>query len=213
MTRRPSHAPDRSAPARHRLLKATYACIARSGLGRVTVEDAAREAGVSRATVYRHFPGGREELVAETVAHEVDHFFLDLADVVAGAETVAGVLEAALLHAHRTVADHQVLQDLLATEPGRLLPDLVLEANRLLPPIAAFLGPHLAPERLGASSQRLVPGIEVAPAAEYVARMVLSLICAPGRWDLTDGDEVAQLVRSEILPGIVTGEVAPAVAV
>ena len=49
---------------RQRILEATYACIARWGIFKTTVEDAAREAGMSRATVYRHFPGGREELMA-----------------------------------------------------------------------------------------------------------------------------------------------------
>ena len=183
-------------PVRHAILVSTYACIARSGLAHVTVEDAAREAGVSRATVYRHFPGGREELVRETVAHEVAHFFLDLAEVVADAPSFADVLEEALLHAHATVADHEVLQKLLATEPDRLLPNLTVEANRLLPPIAAFLEPHL--RRL-----RLRPGVEVASAAEYVARMVLSHVGAPGRWDLTDRREVGALVRAELLAGIV----------
>ncbi len=43
---------------RERLLQATYDCVARWGLAKTTVEDAAREAGVSRATVYRYFPGG-----------------------------------------------------------------------------------------------------------------------------------------------------------
>ena len=188
--------PRPPSPARHAILVATYACIARSGLAHVTVEDAARGAGVSRATVYRHFPGGRDELVRETVGHEVAHFFLDLADVVAGATTFADVLEEALLHAHATVVDHEVLQKLLATEPDRLVPNLTVEANRLLPPIAAFLEPHL--RRL-----RLRPGVEVAGAAEYVARMVLSHVGAPGRWDLTDRREVAELVRRELLAGIV----------
>jgi len=49
---------------RERLLQATYSCVARWGLAKTTVEDAAREAGVSRATVYRYFPGGRDELIS-----------------------------------------------------------------------------------------------------------------------------------------------------
>ena len=184
-----------AAIARHRIVTAAYVCIGRSGLGGLTVEEAASEAGVSRATVYRHFPGGRDELVREAVAHEVGHFFLDLAAAVEGQSSFEAVLEQALLHAHAAVADHSVLQALLATEPGRLLPNLTVEAHRLLPLIAAFLEPYLAAERLR-------PGIEVAPAAEYVARMVLSLVGAPGRWDLTDRCEVRELVRSEIVAGI-----------
>jgi AcrR family transcriptional regulator len=184
-----------AAIARHRIVTAAYVCIGRSGLGGLTVEEAASEAGVSRATVYRHFPGGRDELVREAVAHEVGHFFLDLAAAVEGQSSFEAVLEQALLHAHAAVADHSVLQALLATEPGRLLPNLTVEAHRLLPLIAAFLEPYLAAERLR-------PGIEVGPAAEYVARMVLSLVGAPGRWDLTDRCEVRELVRSEIVAGI-----------
>ena len=52
---------------RERLLEAAYAVVARRGMARTTVEDVAREAGVGRATVYRWFPGGREQLVSETV--------------------------------------------------------------------------------------------------------------------------------------------------
>ena len=38
---------------RQKIIEATYACVARWGLAKTTVEDAAREAKVSRATVYR----------------------------------------------------------------------------------------------------------------------------------------------------------------
>ena len=55
---------------RERLLQATYDCVARWGLAKTTVEDAAREAGVSRATVYRYFPGGRDELLSAVVGWE-----------------------------------------------------------------------------------------------------------------------------------------------
>jgi len=36
------------ASSRQRILEATYACIARWGIFKTTVEDAAREAGMSR---------------------------------------------------------------------------------------------------------------------------------------------------------------------
>ena len=41
------------ADVRQRLVVAAYACVARHGMGKTTVEDIGREAGVSRATVYR----------------------------------------------------------------------------------------------------------------------------------------------------------------
>jgi hypothetical protein len=41
-----------------------------------------------------------------------------------------------------------------------------------------------------------------ARAAEYLARMILSFIGQQGRWDLTDRDQVRQLVRTELLAGV-----------
>ncbi len=64
--------------ARERVLAGTFECIARVGIGKTTVEDAARASGVSRATVYRLFPGGRDELLRDTVAWEMARFFAHL---------------------------------------------------------------------------------------------------------------------------------------
>ncbi len=41
-------------------------------------------------------------------------------------------------------------------------------------------------------------------AGEYLARMMLSFIGTPGRWDLTDRAQVTTLVRSEFLAGILS---------
>lgn len=45
-----------------RILDAAYACFTRNGLHRTTIEDIAREAGVSRPTVYRYVAGKDEAL-------------------------------------------------------------------------------------------------------------------------------------------------------
>src|SRR5204863_7376096 len=70
---------------RERILEATYASVARYGIAKTTVEDVARLARLSRATVYRHFAGGKDELVRETIAWETGRFFGRLAEAVAGA--------------------------------------------------------------------------------------------------------------------------------
>ena len=49
----------------------------------------------------------------------------------------------------------------------------------------------------------LAAGVDLNEAADFLARMVLSYMSAPGRWDLDDPVQVAQLVRSELLAGVV----------
>jgi AcrR family transcriptional regulator len=180
---------------RERLLQATYDCVARWGLAKTTVEDAAREAGVSRATVYRYFPGGRDELIAAVVGWEYARFFLRLYEAVSDADTLEEVMERGLAFAHRTLVEHEVLQRILMTEPEILLPHLTIEANQTHTMVAAFLRPYLL--RHG-----MREGTDLDMTADFLARMVLSYIASPGRWDLEDHEQVALLVRSELLAGI-----------
>lgn len=180
---------------RERLLEAAYACVARYGLAKTTVEDVARESRLSRATVYRYFPGGRDELVREVIGWETARFFGRLAEAVAGAPDFASMLEEALVFAHRAVEEHEVLQKILQTEPDRLLPQLTVDSHRVLDFIARFLEPYLERETLRA-------GVDPHEASEYVARVLLSFISAQGRWDLTDRDQVRRLVRTEVIAGI-----------
>ena len=124
---------------RERLLQATYDCVARWGFAKTTVEDAAREAGVSRATVYRYFPGGRDEVFSAVVGWEFSRFFLRLYAEVSDADTLEEVMERGLMFAHRALVEHEVLQRVLVTEPDMLLPRLSTEADQTHTLVAARL--------------------------------------------------------------------------
>jgi AcrR family transcriptional regulator len=182
-----------------RLLAATYRCVERFGLGKTTIDDIAKESGVSRATIYRQFAGGRDELLLETVGWELSNYFNRLADQVRDAPSLAELLRRGLAYAHRSVAEHAVLRKVMETEPERLLPLLTTESAKTLPFIADFLLPYLRRE---AEAGRLRTGVDIDRAAEYLARSILSLIGAPGRWDLDDPDQVSDHVEVELLGGI-----------
>jgi AcrR family transcriptional regulator len=186
---------------RDRLLGATYKCVARFGLGKTTIEDVAKESGISRATIYRQFPGGRDELLLETVGWEISNYFSELADHVRDAPDLEELLERGLVYAHRSITEHVVLRKIMDTEPERLLPLLTTEAMKTIPFIAAFLQPYLRRE---AEAGRLRPGVDLDRAGDYLARAILSLIGAPGRWDFDDPAQVEALVRGELLGGIVS---------
>ena len=188
-----------SVEPRERVLAATYACVARFGMGKTTVEDVVKESGVSRASIYRLFPGGKDQLLRETVGWEMNRFFASLAEAVYDAPDFATLLERGLVFAHRAIQEHVVLRKVLETEPERLLPLITVEQHRVLEFITAFLLPYLArEERAG----RVRPGVDLQAGADYVARMILSLIGSPGRWDMDDPEQVRVLVREELLGGI-----------
>jgi len=184
---------------RERVLAATYACVARFGMGKTTVEDVVKESGVSRASIYRLFPGGKDQLLRETVGWEMNHFFARLAEAVYDAPDFASLLEGGLVFAHRSIQEHEVLRKVLETEPERLLPLITVEQHRVLDFITAFLLPYLEREQ---RAGRVRPGVDLEAATEYVARLVLSLIGSPGRWDMEDPAQVRVLVREELLGGI-----------
>ena len=178
-----------------RIVGGALRCVARWGLAKTTVEDVAREAGCSRATLYRAFPGGKDAVFAAVA--EVEHGRLEqaVASAVTAADDVEDALVGAITAVGRHLDGHQVFQFLLAHEPGLVLPHLAFhELDALLARVRAVGGPllerHLGPET-------------AARTAEWAARIVISHTCSPSAGvQLTDDVSVRRLVRAFVLPGL-----------
>jgi AcrR family transcriptional regulator len=183
------------ADARERILEGTSRAICAQGVRQTSLEDIALESGCSRATVYRHFPGGRDELLDALVVFEHRRFFVRLARAVEDATTLEEVVERGLMVAHRAVVELEVLQIVLREQPELLEPTLVRTGRPTLRLVADFLVPYLVAHGIDDADEALEE-------AEFLARMVLSYISSPGRFDLDDEDQVRDLVRCELLGGV-----------
>lgn len=181
---------------RTRILAAAVDEAGEVGLGRLSVEDVARRAGVGRATIYRHFPGGKEQLTSEAVTWEVARYFIVLVGQLDGIDALGPRLEQGIIRGRALMAEHPVLQKVVDTEPERLLPHLSQSA----PLVQATVRDHLRPYIEAAD---LVPGTDPDDAADFLARNVLSFLMAAGSWDLDDPAEVHRLVHANLLAGIV----------
>ena len=191
---------------RERILEATLVCVGRHGMAKTTMEDIAREADLARATLYRAFPGGRDEVLDAVVTWEVARFFDRLrAAIEPDGKVLAEVLERGLLAARDAMEHHELLQRLLrdgaAVEvgagvagegPDQLGPSLAVVMPRVVRARAGGLRPRREAEPLRA-------GVDPAEGAELLARLALSYLSTPARWDLTDRAEVHRLVHDHLL--------------
>ena len=153
-----------------RVVDGALRAIARYGLAKLTVDDVAREAGISRATLYRYFPG-RGAVLAAVVRSETERLQRGLDDALADATTLAEALAAVAGYGARAFAGHEALQHLLDTEPGAVLPHLCFTgADSLLRVAADRIAPHLC---------RFMGPLEARRTGEWLARIVLSYGLAP----------------------------------
>ena len=191
-----------AAATRERILASAYAQAAAHGLAQATVEGVAHEAGLARATIYRYFPGGKDELVEAVISWEVARFFDRLGEQIDDAPDFPSWLSRGLLAAGRQLDEHSLLQRLLEDEADQLVPRLV----KVMPIVRAVLREQLA-ARL--ADEVLRTGVDRGEAADLLARLMVSYIGTPGVWRLDDPVEVERLVRTQLLAGIVE-PVAPA---
>src|SRR5437764_10462214 len=187
---------DRVATQEQRVIDAALRCIARWGIGKTTLDDVAREASCSRATIYRLFPGGKDALLDAITRSELDRFFTGLAARFDEATDLEELLVGGIVYASRALTGHKALQFVLAYEPEVVLPKVAFHhADRVLSAVSAFAAPYLAPH---------VGDDEAPRVAEWVARLVLTYTLAPADGvDVGDEESVRRLVRPFVLPGLV----------
>jgi AcrR family transcriptional regulator len=188
-------ATDRS-PQEARLIDATLECIGKWGVTKTTLDDVARQAGCSRATVYRVFPGGKDSLIEATARAEVLRFLAIEAAALDRCDDLEELLVVGMSTAARHLAEHDALQFLLANEPEVILPLVAFSRmDRVFALVRGFFAPYLESH----------VGAEEAPkVAEWVARLTVSYtLCPSDGYDVCDPDSVRKLVRTFVLPALV----------
>lgn len=180
-------------PAEQRVLDAAKSCCERWGLNKVTIEDIANEAGVSRATLYRMFPGGKDVLFEALRVRDIEDFFTRLSAHLDGATDFEDLLVRCVMHATDELRGDQHLSLMLASEPGDTLGQLTVDG---LPRIIRVATLFLAPLVDG-----YLPRDEAARLVELLARLVISYFLAPSeRVDLGDPDSARAFIQAFILP-------------
>lgn len=168
---------------------ATKSCCERWGLEKITVDDVAVEARMSRATLYRMFPGGRDALLEAYKVHELDEFFERLGAGIRTIDSFEELLIAVVVGATRDLRSDHHLAVMLAAEPGSTIESLTVES---LPRIIAMATSFVAP-----LAERFVDRDTARAATDLLTRLTLSYFLAPSPVvDLGDEDSA----RAFLLP-------------
>lgn len=169
---------------RQSILAATMRALSQFGIARLSLEDVAREAGLSRQTVHRYF-GTKDELIRAAIVREEEAFVARVRAAVDGHHDVRPAVEAAFSTALRQAREHPLLDRLLATEPEALLPFLLTGRGPVLsvaePVMRDVLSerlPHLSDDqlhRIADASARLVVSYAINPNGELVEQVASGL--------------------------------------
>lgn len=182
-----------------RVIDAMLECIGRWGIAKTTVDDVARTAGISRATLYRVFPGGKEVAFEALFRRETGRFFGLVTERLAQARLLEDLLVVGITEAARFLAHHEALGYVLRNEPERVLPTLAVgRLDRAIAVTTAFTAPHL---------RRFTADDATAHAhAEWLVRIVLSYAVNPSSMvELTDEPSVRRFARTYLLPAFEAG--------
>lgn len=155
-----------------RLLDATIRCIQLYGVDKTGISDVAREAGVTRRTVYRYFDD-RQVLVAAALLRGVEDFARRARAVVDSFEDPSEALVEALCFAMRELPDDPALGSALRGGHVSLNADSLPQALGVIRPLIEPISEaaHWTPEEINES-------------CEFMLRMALSLLTSPRREDL-----------------------------
>jgi AcrR family transcriptional regulator len=182
------------APVDERAREAVLTCIGRFGLAKTTIDDIAREAGCSRATLYRYFDG-KPEIVRGAVVAEHERVAGVVVAAGRAAATFGDAVVAAVVAGARELRGHDALQFLLAHEPEAVLGHLAFgPGDRLL----IAVGDAIAP----AFDRWLTPD-DAIRAGEWLARVVRSYVLMPHPpIDFTDPTAARVFLEQFVIPGL-----------
>jgi AcrR family transcriptional regulator len=185
-----------------RAVAALLRCVGRYGLAKTNLDDVAREAGCSRATLYR-WVDAKPELLRLAVASEEARLLGLLRETIAGAADLPEAIVVGVVTAARELAGHEALQFLLAHEPATVYGHLSFAegdalmlhiADALAPAFARWLPRDTGPGTDGDAAQR---------AADWLVRVVRTCCLTPKpALDLTDEALARAFLEQFVIPGI-----------
>jgi AcrR family transcriptional regulator len=188
--------PERPPPTRDRILDALIAHVSEVGIRKLTMDDIAQRAELSRVTLYTYFPN-KQAIVRAAVLRELERFFEQLDAAAALHESPEDRLVETFAHGYRYLIGHPLVQRMIRAEP-ELLATYLARDTPAIPLAREWVAAKLIDD-----GGALLGDTDPTEAAELIVRAVHSLVIAPAtvfRLDRREGPQ--DYARRWILPVI-----------
>ena len=170
-----------------RVLDALHDSIEKWGLDKVTIDDVAHLSGVSRATIYRMFPGGRDVLFEALRVRNLNEFFTGMRAAVHHSDSLLDLVVDIAVYATNELRSDEQLVTMLANEDAPAIRRLTVDG---LPRIISVASSYLRP-----LFDDHLPAEASTPFVDLLARLVISHFLAPSTHvDLGDPESARQFL-------------------
>ena len=169
------------------MLDALHQSIEKWGLDKVTIDDVAHLSGVSRATIYRMFPGGRDVLFEALRVRNLNEFFTGLRAAVDRSDSLIDLVVDITVYATNELRSDEQLVAMLANEEAPAIRSLTVEGlPRIINVASSYLRPLFDDHLPRDASQ---------PFVDLLARLVISHFLAPSTHvNLGDAESARQFL-------------------
>jgi AcrR family transcriptional regulator len=160
-----------------RILGAAFDQAEDFGLRRFTIDEVARRVGISRVTIYRHFPK-KDQLIDALLMREMRRFLTRLDAVIEAQPGPETKLTEGLAFCLDLLRGHRLLTRLLRTEPELILPHLTTKGAPVISAARGWIARLIRNEIIQGRVVSL-PDDDVEVIAEILVRIVISLVISP----------------------------------
>lgn len=182
-----------------RILDAARTCFSRFGLRKTAMEDIAREAELSRGTVYRYFPD-KESLYRAVSQSETLRFLEEITQASSRLRSFESRIESVALAAMEFLNANPMNAAMAATDPEAFAAAISTNGRDLLALSIQAITP-MVEEAIEAGELRR--DLDPSRASEWIVRMVFSLISTPSvTFDREDASQIRRFLRDFLVPGL-----------
>ena len=185
--------PKNETEAKSRVCKAALECLKRLGLEKTSMSDIAKEAGISRPTLYKYFKN-KEEVFFTAIDLEAHTFAESVVKHAKQFATIEERIVETIIYVVEELPKVQNLSFVLDHELAGALRDRAFsdEATLVFSEMTALPLIEIRPDLVD-------QGVEI---SEIMSRFAISMILFPGKYS-TDYDGLRGLINKRILPGLI----------